>query len=329
MRHDLITTNEAIPALREEWEALWRRAGARPFQSPAWLLPWWSIFGTAHPRIAALRDEGGTLRALLPLYRLEEAGTAKLLPMGVGITDYTDALLDPEAPPDAVTHLLATALASETAPCDLPDLPPDAALLAAPPPQGWRAETWPGEPCPVLTLPDSIEALRGPISSNTLRKLRMSRHRADRAGGWSATTARPEDVPALWEHLVALHQSRWTRKGEEGGVLADPKVLAFHRTALPELQAAGALRLHALKIGGETAAVFHTLAGPDRLHLYIGGFDETRAFESPGTLLLGHLIESAVTEGLREVHFLRGAEPYKYSWGAQDRPNTGRRLTRA
>jgi hypothetical protein len=38
------------------------------------------------------------------------------------------------------------------------------------------------------------------------------------------------------------------------------------------------------------------------------------------------MIEEAVKEGRRELHFLRGAEAYKYAWGATDRMNMTRRL---
>ncbi|HEY8612963.1 MAG TPA: GNAT family N-acetyltransferase [Roseomonas sp.] len=336
MTRALIDTDLALAALRPEWEALWRRAqaipgGATPFQSPAWLLPWWGAFGTGLPRVAILRGEEGHLLGLLPLYLLDEGGMRKLLPMGVGITDYSDALLDPGAPAGSAAALLETALSTAARDhatlCDLPDLPPGAALRKAEPPAGWRGEGWVGEPCPVLTLPERSEALRGPVPAGTLRKLRMARHRAGRAGGWSASVAGPEEVLPFWDALVGMHRARWTRRGEEGGVLADPRVLAFHRTALPQLSEAGALRLYALRIGGEIAALYHVLvAGPDRLLFYLSGFDEARAFESPGSILLGHIAEQAIAEGRRELHFLRGGEAYKYAWGGVDRVNAGRRL---
>jgi CelD/BcsL family acetyltransferase involved in cellulose biosynthesis len=337
MRTALIDSDAALAALRPEWEGLWRSAQsvpggvATPFQSPAWLLPWWGAFGTGMPRVATLRGDDGRLLGLLSLYVLDEGGARKLLPMGVGITDYNDALLDPAAPADAATALLAMALDAAARDgvtcCDLPDLKPGAPLREAEVPPGWREEGWVGEPCPVLALPDSIEALRGPIPSGTLRKLRMARHRAERAGGWTASVAEAEEVLPFWEALVGMHRARWTRLREEGGVLADPRVLAFHRAALPQLFEAGALRLYALRIGGAIAAVYHVLAaGPDRLLFYISGFDEARAFESPGTILLGHIAEAAIAEGRRELHFLRGGEAYKYAWGGQDRLNTGRHL---
>jgi len=37
-----VTTSAEVEALAPAWDDLWRRApGATPFQSPAWLLPWW------------------------------------------------------------------------------------------------------------------------------------------------------------------------------------------------------------------------------------------------------------------------------------------------
>ena len=109
-------------------------------------------------------------------------------------------------------------------------------------------------------------------------------------------------------------------------MLADPAVLAFHRAALPRLLVAGLLWLCALRIGGTVAAVIYALRDPHRVLFYISGHYDARAFESPGTLLLGWMLENA---GGRMAHFLRGAEGYKYAWGATDAFNAQRILTRA
>jgi len=329
---ELVRTDAGLQALRPDWEALWRRASdALPFQSPFWLLPWWRRFGTGMPRMAVLRDGDGHLLGLLPLYLLPEGATRKLLPIGAGITDCHDALLSPDAPPDAAATLLRTALAGsdDAAQCDLIELPPGAALREAIPPPGWRASWMDGPPCPVLALPGAGTGLRGAVPARTLRKLRMNRHRAERIGGWTVETAESDTLPALLDELVRLHTRRWEGRGE-AGVLADPDVLAFHRDAAPGLLEAGLLRLRALRLQGRVAAAIHALlAGPDRILFYLSGFDAAWARESPGTILLGEMLEEAVREGRREAHFLRGGEAYKYAWGAADRMNAACRLTRA
>jgi CelD/BcsL family acetyltransferase involved in cellulose biosynthesis len=87
-----------VERLVREWQALWRRVAATtPFQSPEWLLAWWECFGNSQPIIVTARNDG-ELIAVLPLYLLEEAGCRKLLPIGISLSDYIDALVDPAAP---------------------------------------------------------------------------------------------------------------------------------------------------------------------------------------------------------------------------------------
>ena len=100
------------------------------------------------------------------------------------------------------------------------------------------------------------------------------------------------------------------------------------REALPELLEAGMLRLQALWVGAEVAAVILALLAPGRIFFYLSGFDEAQAFFSPGTLLLGAMLERAIEEGRTEAHFLRGRERYKYAWGGVDRFNAFGRLSR-
>jgi CelD/BcsL family acetyltransferase involved in cellulose biosynthesis len=310
----LIESNAALAALAPAWRRLWRRApGATPFQSPDWLLPWWQHFGTARPRVAVLHGKDGTLAGVLPLYELD----GRLLPLGAGLTDYQDALLGPDAPQDAAGVLLRTALAGTRLPCELTDVPPEAVLRTAPAPQGWRSELAVTDPCPVL-YDAAIPALQR-------RKLRMARHRAERTGGWRVEAATAATLPAALDALIALHAAAWAPRGAPG-VFADPRVAAFHRAAAPALLAAGALRLALLHLGPRPAAAAYTLLAPGRLCFYLGGWNPTLAWHSPGTLLIGAMIEQASAEGRREVHFLRGGEAYKQAWGATDRRNATRRL---
>lgn len=314
MNAALLTDDAAVAALEPAWRGLWRRSpSATPFQSPAWLLPWWRQFGTGHARVAVLWAGTGALAGVLPLYELPEAG--RVLPMGAGITDRHDALLAPDAPPGAAGVLLATALAGAALPCDLPDLPDGAALLAAPAPPGWHDTRTEREGAPELA---------GDIPARQMRKLRMARHRADRAGGYAVARTCAATLAAHLAAFAALHAASWTARGETG-VLVDPRVTAFHADAAPRLLAAGALDLRVLTLDGRPAAAVHALRAPGRLMFYLGGWDPARAYESPGTLLMGAMIEEARAEGA-VIDFLRGREAYKYAWGAQDRPAFTRTL---
>ena len=306
----MLDTAAAIEALAGEWQGLWgRTAGATPFQSPHWLLPWWGAFGTGAPRVAVLR-RAGALAGVLPAYVLEEAGARKLLPVGAGTTDYLDALGEGAAV--MLGALLERAAAEGVSRCDLIETPPCSMLREAAPPPGWRVDWSEGQACPVLVLADIPGGIR--------RKLRMSRHRAERAGGWRVDTATAGTFDESLATLVSLHQARWAEGGEPG-VLCDPAVLRFQREAGPGLLRAGLSRLAVLRVGGVVAAAILALLAPGRMFFYLSGYDTAQAFVSPGTLLLGAMLEEGIAEGRTEAHFLRGREGYKYAWGAVDRMN--------
>ncbi|WP_448188026.1 GNAT family N-acetyltransferase [Azospirillum sp. sgz301742] len=313
MRIVAVRTLPALQALAPAWAALWRRVpDTTPFQHPAWLVPWWRAFAHGALWVLALH-QGDRLAGVLPLYR-EEDGT--LLPLGVGTTDWLDALVEEGVP---LAPLIA-ALPGLTG-CtrvEFPGFPDWSPLRLLPTPPGAREEAGPDEPRPVLPLPAALPA-------SQVRNLRHTRNRALRTGAVEVETATPTTAPALLEALFRLHAARWAERGGQG-VLADPAVRAFHRAAVPALAEAGLLRLYGLRIGGRLAAVHYGLGDGRRAYYYLGGFDPELAPLGPGVLLLGHAIDAAAGEGGREFHFLRGREPYKYAWGAVDRPGWVRRF---
>ncbi|MBV8912829.1 MAG: GNAT family N-acetyltransferase [Acetobacteraceae bacterium] len=311
----VLETDAALQALAPEWDALWSRTpDATPFQSPRWLLPWWARFGTGMPRVGVERI-GGELVSVLPMYVLDEDGGRKLLPIGAGTTDYLEGL---GSPAPLLGPVLERARADGISHCDLFDVPPASSLLSAEPPPGWDGRWVAGSPCPVLTFPD--------IPARIRRKLRMSRHRAERVGGWTVECVGPDTLETALAELIRLHQSRWTGQGETGTMASDD-VLGFHHTAAPGLLEAGVLRLQILRVAGDVAAAIMALLAAGRIFFYLSGFDAGHGFVSPGTLLLGAMLEQAIAEGRCEAHFLRGREAYKYAWGAVDRLNQAMRLT--
>jgi CelD/BcsL family acetyltransferase involved in cellulose biosynthesis len=56
------------------------------------------------------------------------------------------------------------------------------------------------------------------------------------------------------------------------------------------------------------------------VYYYMGGFDEALTKAGPGNILFVHVIKRAIAEGYTVYDFLRGAEKYKYRWGATDIP---------
>jgi ribosomal protein S18 acetylase RimI-like enzyme len=203
---------------------------------------------------------------------------------------------------------------------EIPQLRPGSPLLRVPVPPAWKREVVAGQPSPLL-------ALCSPLPKAMAANLRTAGNRARRAGAVSYQLADADTLPVFLEALARLHGQRWAERGQ-AGVLADAAVLAAHAEAAPLLQAAGMLRLHGLRVAGELVAVLYCLLHARRCCYYLGGFDPRWAAISPGTLLVGHAIEQARAEGATAFDFLRGAEPYKYRWGAVDQAMVTLRLAR-
>jgi CelD/BcsL family acetyltransferase involved in cellulose biosynthesis len=109
-------------------------------------------------------------------------------------------------------------------------------------------------------------------------------------------------------------------------VLASADVQRFQRTAVAAMSAGGIARLFGLRIGDRRAAAMLVLHDAWAAYHYIAGFDPALGAVSPGTILIAHAIDRAHDDGLAEFDFLRGAEPYKYRFGARDRWNRARTL---
>ncbi len=314
MSHDvaLVDDEASLAALEPDWWKLWRACpAATPFASPAWLLHWWEAFRPGRLATVAVRQDG-RLVGLAPLWLENGPQGRRLLPLGIGITDHLDVLLHPHAPDAGPAIVEAVLSRPDWGIWSLEELPPDAMALGFPLPD---AEITDHGACPVLSLEGEH------VPSPKRRKLRMSLNRVGRRNG---QVVAPNDFAGFLDDLIRLHGARWRERGEPG-VLDDPVVRRFHEAAIPRLAAAGLARLFTLTIETRVVGAYYGLHHRDRAYAYLGGFDPAFAFESPGTVLMGHAIEAARREGAREFDLLRGQEPYKYEWGARDRVN--RRLT--
>lgn len=324
---EILRSGEALEALSAEWDDLFRRAPrATPFQSPAWLLPWWRVFSPGEPRTAAVRRDG-RLVGLAPFYREDGALGRRLLPLGISLSDYHDVLLDPACGPEAGAALVDAMGAEGFDVWSLEELPPDAAARELPAPPGCAEARAGQSACPVLAF-EAGRDLAAALPRTKRRKLAMARNRSARRGEVAVEWADEATALGLLDDLFRLHGLRWESRGEPG-VLADEAVRRFHLAALPGLQRSGLLRLFGLRIGGDRAAVYYGFGRGSRAYAYLSGLDPAYAFESPGTLLVAEAMEAALREGAREFHFLRGQEPYKYEWGAADRWNELRTFRKA
>ncbi len=327
MRAEIITDPDALRDIEPAWWALWsRQAKATPFTSPAWLIPWWLTFAPGTLTCVAVWQDGG-LAALAPLYLEHGPAGRRLLPLGISLSDYSDVLIDPACASDAARELTAALEGREWDLWSAEEAPPGATVLGLELPVNWSEDRGTQSTCPVLALPTDPQGLAAVVPPKMLRKWRMAGHRTGRrAHGFEV--ADDGSVDRMLQDLFSLHEARWRSRGQ-GGVLLDPRVRQFHRSAAPRLLDAGLLRLRALLIDDRVAGSYYGMQDSRGAYAYLGGFDPAFGFESPGTVLIGAALEDAVAAGCGEFDFLRGREPYKFGWGATARCNTRRTFRRA
>jgi CelD/BcsL family acetyltransferase involved in cellulose biosynthesis len=81
----------------------------------------------------------------------------------------------------------------------------------------------------------------------------------------------------------------------------------------------GCLNLAFLQFGNEKAAAYLSFDYLNRIWVYNSGFNPRYFETSPGWVLLGHMIQWAISNGREALDFMRGDEEYKYRFGAVDR----------
>jgi CelD/BcsL family acetyltransferase involved in cellulose biosynthesis len=318
-----LTTQQQIEQLQPEWRALWDRdAGATPFQSPDWLVPWTAwLWGGGKLRVLALRREG-ELVAVAPFFLWgfgDEPEEIRLSFLGSGISDYLGMVCTPEYASEATRAVLRWIAGSsgEWHTCDLQELRHNAPLLETQPPLVLDCRRIPYSLCPVLRLPEKMEDLLASLDPKFRRNLKVAGNRLHAAGRVEFIRAEPSNVRELLDVLFRLHAERWNARGG-GGMFATEALRSFHREIARRFCATGMLRLHALALDGEVIAVQYNFLAKGRLYLYLSGFDARFGRSSPGAVLLARSIGAAIAEGAREADFLRQPEAFKYDWGARD-----------
>ena len=303
------------------WAALWAEdPEAKPFQHPAWLVPWWRQFGQER-LLACTLWVGEELVGLLPayVYQPETGGERQLLLVGAGTSDYLDGVFAPACTVEQVGAVLArlrdeggwdVAYFTQLAPGSLLGRALERVKAGA-------VSRFAGESCSRLPAV-STAGLPKKVRAEVL----YFRNAAIGRGKLRLRVATEEDALEMFEQLVRLHTTRWQAAGE-AGVLADARVLAWHREAIPGLQAAGLLRLYALELAGEEVAVLYALRVRTMESFYLIGSAPEFAEVHPGTLLTAMAIEHAAGEGVQVIDMLRGEEVYKKFWRVTEVPTSG------
>ncbi|HWJ64377.1 MAG TPA: GNAT family N-acetyltransferase [Acidimicrobiales bacterium] len=294
-------------ALRGPWTALAERSD-NVFATYEWLATWWCHFGRDRPLLlTTVVDGDGDLVAILPLYVASERPVRIVRFLGHGLTDQLGPVCA-VADRDLARRALAAYLRSSAAPAwDLAigdELPVSPALLGA--------RSLSRSPTHVVSLASSGTSGDAWLAARS-PKLRAQLSRAGRGlERLGPVTYRTTDDPAhaasdlelLWD----LHRLRWAA---QGGSRSFAGREAFHHEVVRLLLPLDRLRLRFLELDGRPVAATYSFRFAGVESHYQSGRDPAFDAHSVGLLLHRHAIRSCADEGVRELRFLRGDEPYK------------------
>jgi CelD/BcsL family acetyltransferase involved in cellulose biosynthesis len=293
------------------------QAGATPFMHPGWAGPWWRHYGDgARPFVVA--TDGGL--AAFALRR--RAGQRVLEPWGIEPGDYWDVLAPPggrEAVALGAARVLMDRAADWEAAllrCLPPDSPVEAALRGAGAAIGLSRPI----PAPAIELPESFDAYLGSLSKSRRQNLRRHLKRLDGGEVQLREISDPDELPAAFDLWQGFRERQWEAAGkdinpEHLSVRFKAFLLDVTRALLPSGQAL----VWEFRIDDRPVGMYVNFADAESFHWYLGGFDPAVAAVGIGKIAIGHGIRTSIELGRRRYDFGRGAEEYKYWYGAVDR----------
>jgi CelD/BcsL family acetyltransferase involved in cellulose biosynthesis len=256
-----------------------------------------------------------------------QGGARILRPPGLGVSDYLDLLLpaEPGLAARVVTHLfdwLQTTGGWDL--LDLPNLPaesPTASLVCAEAARrGFRHFRVDTHRRPFITLNGSWEMYLTSRSRKLRYNLRSRRRQLASQGalGFQHYTT-PEQIRCQLGRAIEIHARRWSGQRTSTTFSSSASARAFYFEAIERLAAIGVVDLSTVELDSDLLAFCVGFVHAGKLYYYMPGFDPEYARYAPSTILLAHLIEMAYAQGLREVDFMLGEEPYKEQWATDTR----------
>lgn len=166
----------------------------------------------------------------------------------------------------------------------------------------------------VLELPDSFDQYLTDVGKKERHEIRRKRRRYEAAVGPVVHETHSGSGWAF-DEFIRLHR---LSAGDKGTFMTPE-----HEEMFAELIDLGGWRIDLLRTPDATAAAcVFGYSDSTGYYLYNSSYDPTYSSGSPGVVLLGTMIETAIGEAMPVFDFLKGDETYKFRLGAEARQLT-------
>jgi len=306
------------------------QSNSRPsvFMTPEWLSSWWHAFGAKKElRALIFTDDREQTVGIAPFYSEHQRflglplRVLRFVGAGSGDSDALDFIVAPgyeQACAQAFLRWLTLEQAFDI--CALETLPHYSAVaqnlssLAQHGDLKLHSETSPNFFIDLpATWPDYLETLEPgfrPLLTRYPKRLHS------RFNVSVIRCERESDLASSLDALFALHQMRWTGRGEPGA-FSSAERRGFYRRMAHAFQARGWLEFWLLKLDGEIAAAQFCFRYRDAVYLLQEGFHPKFAAEKVGYALRAHVLQQMIRSGAKRYDFLGGTDSYKARFGAR------------
>lgn len=311
----LAESRDQVPLEREAWNAL---AACNPtrtaFQTFEWFDTWWAAFGQRHNLFLMTVHEGDRAIGIVPMMLVRgPLGLRQLEFTGIPNSDYQDVIL-PERRQEAVSAVCKFLHSRRkrwdmVVFRDLPERSPTAGeFTAAFEGLGLGVMNLERQPCPAVLLRGHESEIHRMLDRYSLRRRirRLEQRGPLRYHVFTTMDEIDQALPVFFEQ----HIQRWRETGTPSP-FSDAAFQEWYCALARAAFAGGWLHFSRLECAGKPAAFHFGFQFGRTLSWYKPSFDWDFHRESPGTVLIRHLIEEASSRGLDELDFSSGLEGFK------------------
>jgi CelD/BcsL family acetyltransferase involved in cellulose biosynthesis len=320
----VIRNTNDFDSLQDKWNQLLEAIPQHTiFQTWLWQSLWWKHFGTgATLYVVTACQLDGNLIGIAPLCLYQDARSLSTLAF-IGsddVTDYKDFIVLPGWEQDFFTAL-ASYLTEHShdewdqiylscVPGSSPTLNAISSVF-----YGCETEIRRAEVCPVIDLPASWQDYLQRLDKKNRHELRRKLNKVTREVRGTMVIAERHALQEAVTSFVRVHKLSRIDKS----LFMDKQKITFFSNIAKEFFDSNMFELPILYINGAVAASLYCFIYRDTVYIYNSGFDPAYSKWSPGIVLISLYIQKCIEEGRNRVDFLRGNEPYKYSFGVQEK----------
>jgi CelD/BcsL family acetyltransferase involved in cellulose biosynthesis len=328
---ELITDIETWSSQREYWQKIFDAGTAHtPYQQFDWLYNWWCTFGNDRLYIVRVNDSVGRVLGYAPMYirsRYFGVPIKHLSYIADKRTDYLGFIVTPGGE-DEFFQVLFTFLHSRRKDfsfIELRDMPATSPYLDAL--ENAAARWFPhqykkiDQTCVSVPLTKSWDEQLALLGKRMRRHVRYDpRNLARHAEVQFREYRHWDDFAGIYDQMADVYRQRWT--DELGSTRYDDTASAnFESSVLRAYAELGMLRVWVLFVDGKPVAWTdaYVLGGTAFIDTNVHSPEYHRY--SVGNVLVGHVLQDCIEQGLTEFDLSRGVERYKYRWGGREKYN--------